>query len=372
VRRLIFAFVSTTALVPLVPAIAQAQSATRQNASIADCDRLVSVLEEQNTPNVVLSVEQAKRYKTENNAQACHEALARIDSTGGKQEERVVIQQPAPKVQVEQASPQVKVAQPQPQVTVKQGAPDIMVRQPAPTVTIDIPQPEITVRMPKPDVNVAIAQPQVEVNQPKPRVEVVQSAQPEVQVEPTQPKATVQQSATTQPNVTTQEAQAQPQVHYERAEPKVVINQPQGQPQIHVEQLEESARTGEKASQQANVPTTGGIPAGKEQVGKSIVVSQLLKLKVKNATGEELGTVERVVSNTADSKRYVIIGHGGFLGLGEKQVAVPIEDVSVKDGEVVLRRNITDDQIRAMPSWDRKNQNYRDVDANQTVQVSQG
>jgi len=148
-----------------------------QTASVADCDRLITVLEQRRPANAGVTVEQVRTFRTANNAQACRDALQRIDPTlvqaqgatqtgqagqqTGQQREgtQITVQQPAPAVRVEQAAPQVTVQQPQPQVTVRQPNPEILVRQPAPRVTVDIPQPEIIVRMPQPEVNVAQAQP---------------------------------------------------------------------------------------------------------------------------------------------------------------------------------------------------------------------
>ena len=154
------------------------QTTAETTATLVDCDRLETFLEQRRPANAGVTVEQVRTYRTSNNAQACHDALVRLDPNtahANNQEGKggatnIVVQQPAPALRVEQGAPQVTVQQPQPEVTVRQPQPDITVRQPAPTVMIDIPQPEIVVRMPKPEVNVAMAQPQVQVNQPPPQV----------------------------------------------------------------------------------------------------------------------------------------------------------------------------------------------------------
>jgi predicted outer membrane protein len=262
----------------------------------------------------------------------------------GQDPSRIVVQQPAPTVRVDQASPQVTVQQPQPNVTVRQPQPEILVRQPQPTVTVDIPQPEIIVRMPQPDVNVAMAQPQVQVQQVQ--------GQPQVQV---------------------QAADNQPNVRYERAEPRVVVNQPQGQPNVRMEQQGEGRQA--NAQQQAQQQTaarpadttapqvTGALPGA-----LALTVSRVNDMNLYNTQGNELGDVERVVQGP-DGKQYVVIGAGGFLGMGEKHVAIPADRMALR-GDRLIIQGLTEDQIRALPSFDRNDRSFRQLEGNQPVQVS--
>ncbi|HEY7383954.1 MAG TPA: DUF4142 domain-containing protein [Beijerinckiaceae bacterium] len=309
---------------------------------------------------------------------------------GGQDPSRIVVQQPAPSIRVDQASPQVTVQQPQPQVSVRQAQPEILVRQPQPTVTVDIPQPEIIVRMPQPDVNVAMAQPQVQVNQPQPQVQVVQPQQkPEVNVERAQPQVMVQQSGR-EAKVDVQRAEGQPTVRYERAEPRVVVNQAQGQPNVRVERMGEGQQPGaqqqaaaqqqsadqrQAATQQpgaqsrtASSGQPGADTTGAINRGQQVAVSRLTDMNLYNARNEQLGDVERVVQGQ-DGKTYIVIGHGGFLGLGEKKVALPIERVAMRGDRLVIQ-GLTDDQVKAMPAWNADSRDTRELDRNQQVPLA--
>jgi sporulation protein YlmC with PRC-barrel domain len=385
-----FAQAPTTTNPPAANQPAATSAAANQTPTLADCDRLVTFLNERHPANPGVTVEQARTYKTDNNPKACHDALVRIDpayaqatNQGGKEgATNIVVQQPAPDVRVQQASPQVTVQQAQPQVTVRQPQPEITVRQPAPTITVDIPQPEITVRMPRPEVNVAMAQPQVQVNQPPPQVQVVQpQQQPQVQVQPAQPQVSVQQSASSTPNVQVQE-NGQPKVNYERAEPKVVVNQPKGQPQVRFEQDQGQRPEGQQtaaapANRQANATsgTAAAPPAARSAAPagaaatQPIAVARLKGMELYNEHGDRLGDVERVVQSN-DGKQSVVIGMGGFLGLGEKRIAVPVDDVAIRGGRLVAV-GLTDDQLKRMPTWEANSREFRDVDGNATVQLSQ-
>jgi hypothetical protein len=86
-----------------------------------------------------------------------------------------------------------------------------------------------------------------------------------------------------------------------------------------------------------------------------------------NARNEQLGDVERVVQGR-DDKAYVVIGHGGFLGLGEKKVALPLERVALR-GDRLIIQGMSDDQIKAMPAWNSNDREMRELDRNQQVPI---
>jgi sporulation protein YlmC with PRC-barrel domain len=285
----------------------------------------------------------------------------------------IVVQQPTPSLHVEQAPPQVTVQQQQPQVTVRQPQPDITVRQAAPTVTVDIPQPEIIIRMPKPEVNVAMLQPQVQVNQPPPRVEVTQPPQqPQVQVQPAEAQVKVQQQAGTAPNVQVQESNTQPTVHFERAEPKVVVNQAQGQPKIRVEKEDAKPQSAESNRERtaATAPAAPSpiSPAAGVRPGSPIQASRVKNMVVYNEKGARLGEVERIVQ-APDGKQQLIVGVGGFLGLGERRVAIPSGDVAMRGDRLILE-NVSEEQLKRMPPVDRNSRELRDIDGNATIELS--
>lgn len=116
--------------------------------------------------------------------------------------------------------------------------------------------------------------------------------------------------------------------------------------------------------------TTGSTSSmnGKAAMNKqSITVSRLTGMNLYDGAGNKLGDVERVVSGDHGSDS-IIIGHGGFLGMGEKQVAVSLDNVVMRNDRLITH-NLTNDQIRGMPEWKRGQQ--ADVDSSRTVQVQQ-
>ena len=300
-------------------------TAAGQQATVADCDRLVTVLEQRRPANAGVTVEQVRTFRTANNAQACRDALVRIDPTlvqaqgattqtgqAGQQPGQptnVTVQQQAPSIQVEQASPQITVQQAQPNVTVRQPNPEILVRQPAPTVTVNIPQPEIIVRMPQPEVNVAQAQPQVDVRQ------------------------------------------AQPNVRVERAE---------GQPA--------PAGANQQMAATSTQPATTGTVAAGAGAARQFSVNQLEDMNVYNARGNQLGEVEDVLIGP-NNQTFLVVAYGGFLGLGERQVVLPLDRFQLQNDRLVVA-GMTEEQLRTLPAFTRGAQGYRAAETDFRTELS--
>jgi len=96
---------------------------------------------------------------------------------------------------------------------------------------------------------------------------------------------------------------------------------------------------------------TGGTTGTSKDDGdmKPVSVSSLVGKNLYNLKGDVLGDIEHVVDG-ANGQTSVVIGHGGFLGMGEKQVAVALDKISMNRDRLVTR-GLSDDQIRAMPAW---------------------
>jgi sporulation protein YlmC with PRC-barrel domain len=78
-------------------------------------------------------------------------------------------------------------------------------------------------------------------------------------------------------------------------------------------------------------------------VGKPIV----------NASGEKIGDVSDMVFDRGGKITTVVIGVGGFLGLGAKQVAIPFEAVTYTDqnGERQIMVPLTKEALLAAPDY---------------------
>ncbi|SFV14411.1 MULTISPECIES: PRC-barrel domain-containing protein [unclassified Methylobacterium] len=351
-RTLAMALLGSSALFASA-AMAQSGTATtnaagsQQNqASLADCDRLITLLDKEKPENAKVKPDTVRGWKRDNKAGSCHDTLAQLDpSSAGtdnpNDKARIALQEGAAQIRVQQAQPTVTLNQMQPQITV---------HQLAPTVTVNIPRPEITVRMPRPDVDVSQAAPQLK---------VVQSQDPaDVNVQ----------------------RQGQPQIQYSQEQPKVSIVQQQGQPQVKVERTglsdqgeDRGARTADQRQAYEKefglIDSTASTGSG-ATAAHAMRVKQLDDMDVYNAKGKKLGEVDRVVMSQKDSKRYVVVSHGGFLGLGEDKVAFPLERFSVKGKDRLVIRGVSERDVENMDNWRKDVADYRKLNDDDQANLS--
>jgi hypothetical protein len=78
-----------------------------------------------------------------------------------------------------------------------------------------------------------------------------------------------------------------------------------------------------------------------EIVGKTVVSQQ----------GEEIGEIEEVVMDTTSQQQLAVIDVGGFLGIGEKSVAVAFDQLQLsEDGRV--KSDLTRETLQSQPEYD--------------------
>ena len=94
---------------------------------------------------------------------------------------------------------------------------------------------------------------------------------------------------------------------------------------------------------------------------------------VYNDKSEKIGSVDDLLVGKDKNDSYLIIGTGGFLGIGRSEIAVLISSTHEQDGKIVLPGG-SKDAIRAIPSFDRATEIARRdrfiADAEQAVDVA--
>ncbi len=99
----------------------------------------------------------------------------------------------------------------------------------------------------------------------------------------------------------------------------------------------------------------------------------VIMLKDKDLVGAnsgELGDIERVVESKADKKRFLVISRGGFLGLFETDVLVPLDNVAVRNDQVVAR-DLTVEQLKALPKFESDDNAYQVLENNQSITLTE-
>lgn len=93
---------------------------------------------------------------------------------------------------------------------------------------------------------------------------------------------------------------------------------------------------------------------GKTQAADDVRASKLIGTPVVNSANERIGEIDEIVMGMDGSASHAIIGVGGFLGIGEKAVAVPFSNVKLardKDGNLTSTLNATKEELNAAPTY---------------------
>ena len=78
---------------------------------------------------------------------------------------------------------------------------------------------------------------------------------------------------------------------------------------------------------------------------------ELIGRDVVNASGKDIGEIDDIVINDQDQAMYAVIGVGGFLGLGEKAVAIPFEQLRLGAANVILMSERGESELKQLPSY---------------------
>jgi hypothetical protein len=79
--------------------------------------------------------------------------------------------------------------------------------------------------------------------------------------------------------------------------------------------------------------------------------NQILGKLVYNEQDEQVGQVDDIIVAPDKAISYAILGVGGFLGLGERNVVIPFTQLKADDGKFMLR-GATKDALKALPAFD--------------------
>jgi uncharacterized ion transporter superfamily protein YfcC len=78
---------------------------------------------------------------------------------------------------------------------------------------------------------------------------------------------------------------------------------------------------------------------------------QILGENVYNDTGDKGGEINDLIVTPTKALSYAIVGVGGFLGIGEHEIAVPVGKLKQEKGKIVLH-GATKEVLKAAPKFE--------------------
>lgn len=236
---------------------------------------------------------------------------------GAKGTQVEVHQQPA-QVEVQEKQPKIMVQEQPAEIQVEQRQPEVTVNQPDAQVKVIQPEPEVTIKQPEPEIKVTEAQPKVQVQDAKPEVEVEQAEREQTR-QLNQQQSRDEQSKQGTSGSSEQQAQAQ-----------------------ESEQSEQSART-----------TTGGtMTGGADAEQMRAEAERLIGQDVINRNGEQVAELTDLVVHPTSGDLHAVLSIGGFLGLGDKEVTVPLDRLQLGGENITLMSQKDEEQLEQMPDYD--------------------
>jgi sporulation protein YlmC with PRC-barrel domain len=80
---------------------------------------------------------------------------------------------------------------------------------------------------------------------------------------------------------------------------------------------------------------------------------QILGKGVYNDTGDKVGEINDLIVTPTKAVSYAIVGVGGFLGMGEHEIAVPVGKLKQEQDKIVLH-GATKEALKAAPKFEYK------------------
>jgi hypothetical protein len=108
------------------------------------------------------------------------------------------------------------------------------------------------------------------------------------------------------------------------------------------------------APKTTTAPAESKLPMWYSHQAGEIRASKLIGSTVRNAANESIGDINEVVLSKDGQVAAVIVGVGGFLGIGEREVAISFDSlrmVADSNQNAVLTVNTTKESLKNAPEW---------------------
>jgi sporulation protein YlmC with PRC-barrel domain len=131
--------------------------------------------------------------------------------------------------------------------------------------------------------------------------------------------------------------------------------QPTDQPQTGQDTTQPTDQQPDVA-EQPPVQAPADLTATNIDGSKAILASNFIGSTIYSSANENVGDINDLVFDADSKVNAVVIGVGGFLGMGEKDVAVPLEKITMTKDENGVNRFVisaTREQLEAAPAFDK-------------------
>ena len=120
------------------------------------------------------------------------------------------------------------------------------------------------------------------------------------------------------------------------------------------------AQSPSAAPQPSSTPPAVSSPAAKPMPSQaSADTRKLIGRNIQNAQNETIGEIKSVFIGKDGNVDSVMVGVGGFLGMGEREVRLNLSELNVSQNGEKVTVNLTKDQLKAKPEYKYGDTAYR-------------
>ncbi len=84
----------------------------------------------------------------------------------------------------------------------------------------------------------------------------------------------------------------------------------------------------------------------------ALPVDRVEEMDVYDKDGNKIGEVDAVLQDKNGEIKGVAVVHGGFLGFGSKDTILTLDQLKLKDGDIITE--LTEDQLDSQPDWNQQ------------------
>ncbi len=110
-----------------------------------------------------------------------------------------------------------------------------------------------------------------------------------------------------------------------------------------------------------NRPATppAGAAAPATQMPSQVDAQKLIGRNIQNTQNETIGEIESIMMSPTGKADAVVVGVGGFLGMGKKDVAIKWDQLTIAENGEKVTVPMTKEQLKALPEYTYKDEKYR-------------
>ena len=103
---------------------------------------------------------------------------------------------------------------------------------------------------------------------------------------------------------------------------------------------------------------TGSMGSSSSMDSATFTADQLIGADVLNASGDSIGEIEDLVVDTNNQVSKAIVGVGGFLGMGTKNVTLDIAELKQGTDQKGFLSTMTKEELKTLPEYKKESGNW--------------